>query len=136
MSDNTYDDGKRRYKFEDLKYFREIIEKKQKAVLKEIGYLEENSLKRVDEYSGDSSTYTLHMADQGTDAQEKEKAFLFASRENKFLNHLGRAMRRMDEGTYGLCMECSKPIQYARLEAVPHATLCIDCKKAREETGY
>ena len=73
------------------------------------------------------------MADQGTDAQEREKAFLFAARENKFLNHLNRALERMDAGTYGLCATCGEAIQYLRLEAVPHATLCIDCKREQED---
>lgn len=98
-----------------------------------MGYLEENSLRPLDEYSGDNSTYSLHMADQGTDAQEREKAFLFAARENKFLNHLNRAIERIDKGEYGFCIDCKSPIQYARLEAVPHATLCIECKRKREE---
>jgi DnaK suppressor protein len=126
-------DGMRRYSTKDLPHFRKIIEQKREAVLREIGYLEENSLKTLEEYSGDSSTYSLHMADQGTDAQEREKAFLFASRENKFLGHLNRALERMESGVYGICAECGLPIQYKRLEAVPHATLCIDCKKKQEE---
>lgn len=129
----TQIDGQRRYTKEDLPHFRQIIEEKRLKIFKELGYLEEASLKTLEEYSGDSSTYSLHMADQGTDAQEREKAFLFAARENKFLNHLNRAVERMDAGTYGMCMNCGQPIQYMRLEAVPHATLCIECKRAQED---
>lgn len=129
------ENGVRRYHPNDMPYFRELIMKKILKIKKELGYLEETSLRTIDEYSGDSSSYTLHMADQGTDAQEREKAFLFAARENKFLNHLMRALRRMDEGTYGYCMDTGKPIEFARLEAVPHATLCIEAKKKREEEG-
>ncbi len=123
----------RRFTKRDLPHFRTIIEEKRLTVFRELGYLEESSLKTLEEYSGDKSTYSLHMADQGTDAQEREKAFFFAARENKFLSHLNRALERMESGTYGKCMNCGKSIQYARLEAVPHATLCIDCKKKREE---
>jgi len=123
----------RRYTKKDLPHFRKIIEEKRVGIFRELGYLEENSLKTLEEYSGDSSTYSLHMADQGTDAQEREKAFLFAARENKFLGHLNRALERMNEGVYGLCAECGQAIQYKRLEVVPHATLCIDCKKKQEE---
>ena len=130
----TQEDGKRRYSDEDLPHFRQIIEEKRIKIYRELGYLEESSLKTLEEYSGDSSTYSLHMADQGTDAQEREKAFLFAARENKFLNHLNRAIERMDTGKYGYCSTCGKPIQYMRLEAVPHATLCIECKREQEET--
>lgn len=126
-------DEKRRYTEVDLPYFRELIEKKRDTIFRELGYLEKTSLRPLDEYSGDNSTYSLHMADQGTDAQEREKAFLFAARENKFLNHLNRALERMKKGTYGHCVECGRSIQFARLEAVPHATLCIECKKKQEE---
>ncbi len=130
-----YDDGVRRYRPEDQDYFRGIILQKVEAVKKELGYLEESSLKPLDEYSGDSSTYSLHMADQGTDAQEREKALLFAQREHKFLRSLLAALDRMKAGTYGYCMDTGLPIEYARLEAVPHATLSIAAKKAREEEG-
>ncbi len=123
----------RRFEQNDLGFFKKVIADKRQEIARELGYLEESSLKTVEEYSGDNSTYTLHMADQGTDAQEREKAFMFASRENKFLTHLNRALERMDEGKYGFCMSCSSAIQYARLEAVPHATLCIDCKRKQEE---
>ncbi|MBZ0263755.1 TraR/DksA C4-type zinc finger protein [bacterium] len=124
---------KRLFTKDDAPFFRDIIEKKREKIYRELGYLEENSLRPLDEYSGDNSTYSLHMADQGTDAQEREKAFLFAARENKFLNHLNRAIERIDKGEYGFCIDCKSPIQYARLEAVPHATLCIECKRKREE---
>jgi RNA polymerase-binding protein DksA len=124
----------RRFTKKDLPHFRKIIEEKRVMIFKELGYLEESSLKTLEEYSGDSSTYSLHMADQGTDAQEREKAFLFAARENKFLGYLNRAIERIEEGTYGYCADCEKPIQYKRLEAVPHATLCIECKKKQEDT--
>jgi DnaK suppressor protein len=126
----------RRYSPDDLPYFREMIEKKIASIKKELGFLEEASSKTLEEYSGDNSTYSLHMADQGTDAQEREKAFMFAARERKFLNHLIRAMERIDRGTYGMCMDGGEPIEFARLEAVPHATLCIACKKKREDKGH
>jgi RNA polymerase-binding protein DksA len=72
------------------------------------------------------------MADQGTDAQEREKAFLIAHREGRYLDHLDRALERIQKGTYGFCMECGKLISRPRLEAVPHARLCIECKSSEE----
>ena len=130
-----YKDDVRRYQPKDRDYFRDIIVKKIEAIKRELGYLEESTLKPLDEYSGDNSTYSLHMADQGTDAQEREKALLFAQREHKFLRSLMAALDRMEAGTYGYCMDTGIPIEYARLEAVPHATLSIAAKKAREEQG-
>jgi RNA polymerase-binding protein DksA len=118
----------------DKEYFRKIIEDKIRNLLKELGYLKERSLETtLAEYSGDYSTYSFHMADQGTDAQEREKAFMFAHREGRFLNHLTRALDRIKDGTYGYCAECGKAIPKKRLEAVPHATLCIECKSSQEE---
>lgn len=134
LDENGFDtDGVHRFRKEDIPHFREIMESKIQKIMKELGYLHETSLKTSGDYSGDNSTYSLHMADQGTDAQEREKAFLFAARENKFLGNLKRAIHRMEEGSYGFCMECGVPIQFKRLEAVPHATLCIACKTQRED---
>lgn len=127
------DEGRRVYSPEDKAYFRALIEQKINKIKRELGYLEETSLKTLEEYSGDSSTYSLHMADQGTDAQEREKAFMFAQREHKFLRNLFAALERMDNGTYGYCKDTGNPIEFARLEAVPHATLSIEAKRAREE---
>ena len=113
----------------DKEYFRKVIMQKRAELLKELGYLKDASLETTtDEYSGDNSTYSFHMADQGTDAQEREKAFLFAHRDGKFLAYLDRALERIDNGTYGYCVECDEPIAKARLEAVPHAGMCVDCK--------
>ncbi len=126
-------DDVRRYDPKDMEHFRQIILEKVEAIKRELGYLEESTLKPLEEYSGDSSTYSLHMADQGTDAQEREKALLFAQREHKFLRSLMSALRRMEVGTYGYCSDTGVPIEYARLEAVPHATLSIAAKRAREE---
>jgi RNA polymerase-binding protein DksA len=79
------------------------------------------------QYEIENSTYSLHM-EQGTDAMEREKTFLFASREGKFLNYLDDALKRIERGDYGFCTECGKLIDKERLEAVPHSTLCVKCK--------
>ncbi len=121
------------YRPEDKESFRELIMRKRAKLLEELGYLKETSETTLEEYSGDNSTYSFHMADQGTDAQEREKAFLFAHREGKFLAHLDRALERINDGTYGICAECGEPIAKARLEAVPHARMCVDCKTKLEE---
>lgn len=85
---------------------------------------------------GDLSAYSFHMADQGTDAMEREKAFLFASKEGRLLYHIDEALRRLYKTPeqYGICEECGGDIGYERLDALPHARLCIRCKQ-REENG-
>lgn len=88
----------------------------------------------IKDASGENSSYTFHMADQGTDNMEREKAYYFATREGRLLYHVDQALDRIADGSYGLCHECNHPISAARLEAVPHARLCINCKM-KEENG-
>jgi len=122
------------YSPEWKEYFRELILRKRREILRELSYLRETSMETTaDQYSGDNSTYRYHMADQGTDAQEREKAFLFASREGKMLRLLDQALERIENGTYGYCQETGAPIEFKRLEAIPHARLCISAKKRHEE---
>ncbi|MEE9156095.1 MAG: TraR/DksA C4-type zinc finger protein [Gemmatimonadota bacterium] len=85
---------------------------------------------------GDLSAYSFHMADQGTDAMEREKAFLFASKEGRLLYHIDQALRRLYKTpeSYGVCEECGTKVNEERLDALPHARLCIGCKE-REESG-
>lgn len=117
----------------DLPYFEKLIIQKREELLKELGYLKETALeKSYQDYTGEVSTYSYHMADQGTDAQEREKAFLFASREGKYLTYLEKALERIREKTYGYCEDCGEPIAKARLEAVPTARLCVACKSKAE----
>ena len=92
---------------------------------------------KADRESGDSdlSAYTDHMADQGTEAMEREKAALFATKEGRYLYRLEEALRRMynDPENFGSCHTCKSPVGYERLDALPHARYCIDCKIKEEE---
>lgn len=122
------------YSVEWAEYFRHLILERRKEIMQEMSYLRESSLEQTsDTYSGDSSTYSYHMADQGTDAQEREKAFLFASRDGKMLTLLEEAIDRIENGTYGICMDTEQPIEFRRLEAIPHAKLSIEAKRRLEE---
>lgn len=116
------------YSKPDLEHFRGIILEKRKEILEELESLKSSMMDvTTGEYVTENSTYSLHM-EQGTDAMEREKTFLFASREGKFLNYLDDALKRIESGTYGFCTECGTLIDKARLEAVPHAQQCVKCK--------
>jgi DnaK suppressor protein len=128
----TKDKEERFFQPEDLSYFKKLIEDKISVAEKNLAYLEEIAQQDAKEFTGDNSTYSFHMADQGTDTQEREKIFLQIQRERKFLQNLHRALERIQNGTYGYCRDTGKPIRFARLEAVPHATLSIEAKKKRE----
>ncbi|MCU0453657.1 MAG: TraR/DksA C4-type zinc finger protein [Bacteroidetes bacterium] len=119
---------KKGYGKRELEYFRTIITEKRKEILEELESLKASMMDvQTGEYANESSTYSLHM-EQGTDAMEREKVFLFASREGKFLNYLDDALQRIENGSYGFCTDCGKLIEKERLEAVPHAQQCVQCK--------
>ncbi len=118
----------------ELEYFRDLIQKKKQDLLAELGYLESASMSVTSkDQAGDLSSYSFHMADQGSDTMEREIAFTLASREGRFLHHLNEALERIDSGTYGRCRTCGGDISKPRLEAVPHATQCIKCKNNEEK---
>ena len=75
-----------------------------------------------------SSIYSSHMADAGSDQQSLEHAYSVIDRESKFLNYLDKALQRIEDGTYGACVKCEELISAERLNEVPHATKCFDCK--------
>jgi len=101
-----------------------------------MGHLETTVLKvNQRDSAGDLSGYSFHMADVGTDAMEREKAFLFASAEGRQLLEINEALRRVYAGTYGVCEECELPIARARLEVMPYARLCLSCKEKEERSA-
>lgn len=119
------------YNKTDLAHFKKIILEKRKEILEELETLKASMMDvTTGEYATENSTYSLHM-EQGTDTMEREKTFLFASREGKFLNYLDDALKRLEKGEYGFCLDCGTLIDKERLEAVPHAQLCINCKLKR-----
>src|SRR5205809_6822861 len=94
-------------------------------VMKELGYYGESFNSSLQASDGDLSSYSFHMADQGTDAMEREKAFLFASQEGRYLWHVNQALRRLYQAPekYGKCEQCGEDIGFDRLDALPHARL-------------
>ncbi|MCX6133350.1 MAG: TraR/DksA C4-type zinc finger protein [Ignavibacteriales bacterium] len=115
----------------ELAHFKGLITEKRKEILEELETLKASMMDvQTGEYVTENSTYSLHM-EQGTDTMEREKTFLFASREGKFLNYLDDALKRIEKGDYGFCLDCASLIDKERLEAVPHAQLCIKCKLKR-----
>jgi len=119
-------------KKKELEKYEKLLLAKRAKLVEEMGLLKKSAESTVRDSSGDLSSYSYHMADQGTDAMEREKAFLFASKDGRLLYHIDEALRRIKDKTYGKCHECEKPISAARLEAVPHARLCIECKEKEE----
>lgn len=132
------------YGKKDLEHFKEIILEKRDEILEQLQNLRDQMLDpATGEYINENSPYSLHMAEQGTDAMEREKTFLYAQRENKFLGYLEDALKRIENGTYGICVACIEEPQHLcptcplipkeRLEAVPHSQLCLPMKEKQEK---
>jgi RNA polymerase-binding protein DksA len=82
----------------------------------------------VDERPG----YSTHMADQASEVFEQAKNMAVTQRLKHTLDEVNRALQKMDNGTYHLCDRCGGEIDQARLQALPHATLCMPCQTRAE----
>ncbi len=71
-------------------------------------------------------------ADAGSKAFEREHAISLANNARELLAQNARALARIDDGSYGSCESCGRPIGKARLQAFPRATLCVSCKQQQE----
>ncbi len=76
--------------------------------------------------------YSNHQADDASAAFDQAKDMSLRQNAENLLNQVNAALRRFDNGTYGLCVECNQPIDTARLKAIPYAELCMDCQRKRE----
>jgi RNA polymerase-binding transcription factor DksA len=116
-----------RYSDADLTEFREIIGKKLEAAKKELAYLQ-GLITRKDE-TGDMEDARYMTMEDGSVSMEREQLSQMASRQIQFIDHLEKAMMRIENKTYGICRVTGKLIDKARLRAVPHATLSIEAKQ-------
>ncbi len=120
----------------ELNHFRELLLQERRRVLEELGWIEENYIgKSQADTAGEVSTYSIHPADQATDAYERETAYLIESTGTKLLDEIDDALRRIDEGKYGICENCGEEIPKERLEAIPYARLCVKCQAELEARG-
>jgi len=118
----------------ELKRYERLLLEKRAEIFQEIGRLSEPVKNAtLKEASGELSSHTFHMADLGTDQGEREKSAMLSSKAKRYLFHIDEALRRIRDGSYGICQECGKSISADRLKAVPHARLCIQCKEAEEQ---
>jgi RNA polymerase-binding transcription factor DksA len=116
-----------RYSDTELQEFRELINKKLDAAKKELAYLQ-GLITRKDEMGGDESDNRYMTMEDGSMSMEREQLSQMASRQITFIDHLEKAIMRIENKTYGICRVTGKLIDKARLRAVPHATLSMEAK--------
>jgi RNA polymerase-binding transcription factor DksA len=116
-----------RYNDSDLTEFRELIQRKLESAKKELAYLQ-GLITRKDEMGGDNDDARYMTMEDGSMSMEREQLSQMASRQITFIDHLEKALMRIENKTYGICRVTGKLIDKARLRAVPHATLSIEAK--------
>ena len=121
-----------RYSDPELQEFKEIILKKLEAAKKELVYLQ-GLITRKDEAGTDDTENKYMSMEDGSGSQEREQLNQMASRQIQFIDHLEKALMRIENKTYGICRVTGKLIDKARLKAVPHATLSIEAKLAKSK---
>ncbi len=118
----------------ELTDYRKLILKRKEEVLEDIQHISEDTLKKSQkDASGDISGYTYHMADVATDTYDREFSLGLASNGREMLYGLDDAIKRIEEGTFGICEECKVVIVKSRLKAVPWARYCVKCQEKKEK---
>lgn len=116
-----------RYSDTDLAEFRELINRKLDSAKKELSYLQ-GLITRKDEMGGDNDDARYMTMEDGSMSMEREQLSQMASRQITFIDHLEKALMRIENKTYGICRVTGQLIDKARLRAVPHATLSMEAK--------
>ena len=125
---------KKKFNKKELEYFKKIIFKIKEKILDEIKSISEDTLKKSQkDAAGDISGYTYHMADVASDTYDREFSLGLASNERQFLYELDDALKKIEEGTFGICEECKSLISKTRLKVVPFARLCVRCQEKKEK---
>jgi len=116
-----------KYSDAELKEFKDLISNKLDAAKKELLYLQ-GIITRKDELGGDNDDARYMTMEDGSVSMEREQLGQMASRQITFIDHLEKALMRIENKTYGICRVTGRLIDKARLRAVPHATLSLEAK--------
>ena len=125
---------KKKFTKKDLKEFKKIVLKRKEETLDDLKHISDDTLRKSQkEASGDISGYTYHMADVASDNYDREFSLGLATGERKSLYELDDALKRIEDGSFGICNDCKGNITKIRLKAVPSTRLCIKCQQKREK---
>lgn len=114
--------------------YKKLLLDKREELMGDINQISEDTLKKsLKDASGDISGYSFHMADVATDNYDREFSLGLASKERGVLFEINHALQKLQEGKFGSCELCKKPISQARLKAVTYAKLCLKCQQNEEK---
>jgi DnaK suppressor protein len=116
--------------------FRDLLLEKRQAVASALENLHKENSSSLEDETGElvSGSADQHMADTATETVEREIGNTLEEHDERLLGAIDDALARIENRTYGKCVNCGAQIPEERLEAMPWATLCIDCKR-KEERG-
>ncbi len=109
-----------------------LLEERQ-ALLKQYHDLEEGNLNTSQSELSGEVGFDEEYADSGTQTFERERDLSLSNNVKDLLEKVEEALRKIEQGTYGICDACKKPIPEERLKALPYATLCVECKQKEEK---
>jgi len=121
---------------DDLQKFREILLAKRAELLADLGHMQDEALRTSrKDAAGDLSSMPIHMADLGTDNFEQEFTLGLLESEGDLLKEIDEALERIDQGSYGICLQTGKRISKARLRVKPWAKYCIEYVRNTEKNA-
>ena len=118
------------YTPKELEEFRTALEREKAELEAQLAELEESSFSTPQSDISGEVAFDEEYADSGTATFERERDLSLENNIRDLLGKIGKALARLDDGTYGICERCGKPIEKARLKALPYANLCIKDKQA------
>jgi DnaK suppressor protein len=117
----------------ELKQYEKRLVNEREKLIKELEYESGQISKTQLESSGDLSAYSNHMADQGTETERREITSQILSTRREALFEIDHALQKVNQGKYGVCERCGKPIAKRRLKILPQARLCIKCSTGQDK---
>ena len=111
--------------------FRTLLLEERRRVSNALHHLHEQNSNSIEDET-EEETYDNHLADSATATLNREIDYTLEENSEHVLAAIEEALRRIDEGSFGTCARCGKAIAEERLEAIPYAIRCIDCKRLEE----
>jgi DnaK suppressor protein len=111
-----------------LKKIKVALEERRGVLLSDLQRLDQEMQWLGDDQGNERGGLGNHLGDDGSSVMEQERISTVSADLHEVLQQVNAALERMDQGTYGVCQRCGKPINPERLEAFPYVTYCIDCQ--------
>ena len=117
----------------DIDHFRDRLLEERKRAQDALEYLQKDDQGLLDDEHEEIQSDN-HIADDATSTYDRELDATLEDNEERMLDAIDAALKRIEDGTYGICANCGEPIGQERLEALPWTTQCIDCKRKEERS--